>query len=105
MTNVLVAEHYLAAAAARRVDTITDALAEAADELAGAGSPIRLLRALFVPFDETYFAVYEAQSADAVRAAASLARSPLERVVHAVLLEPYARAPFEREGERRCTTA
>jgi hypothetical protein len=93
MTHVLISEHYLADAAEQRVDLITRNLEDAAEELASAGTRIRLLRALFVPFDETYFAVYDAESADAVRKAAALAQCPFERVVRAVLLETRAALP------------
>ena len=55
----------------------------AAEELLREGTAIRYLQAIFVPEDETCFYVYEADSADAVRAAAERASLPAARVVAA----------------------
>jgi hypothetical protein len=56
----------------------------AAEELLGEGTPVRLLRAIFVPEDETCFYLYEAASADAVREAAERAVLPFERIAETV---------------------
>ena len=82
LSNVFVAEHYLAGAEPRRAETLT--------RLLGAANA-RLRHALFLPGDETYFAVYDSTSAEAVRAAtATFTRpsGPLDRIVRAVLLHP-----------------
>jgi hypothetical protein len=82
LSNVLVAEHYLAGAGPPRAETLT--------RLLGAANA-RLRHALFLPGDETYFAVYDSTSAEAVRAAtATVTRpnSPHDRIVRAVLLDP-----------------
>lgn len=51
-----------------------------AEELTREGTPVRYLRSIFVPADETCFVLYEALSADAVREAARRAALPFERV-------------------------
>lgn len=56
----------------------------AADELSRAGTRVRLLRAILVPEEEICFYLYEAQSIDAVREAASRAGLHCERVSDAV---------------------
>jgi hypothetical protein len=56
----------------------------AADELTAEGVPVRYLRSIFVPEDETCFYLYEAASEEAVREAASRAALPFERVAEAV---------------------
>ena len=52
----------------------------AAEALTRGGTPVRLLRSIFVPEDETCFLLYEATTAEAVREAASRACLPFERV-------------------------
>ena len=56
----------------------------AAEELTADGVPVRYLRWLFVPEDETCFHLYEADRADDVREAARRAGLPVERLVEAV---------------------
>jgi hypothetical protein len=80
-SNVFVVEHYLASADRRHAETLTQLL-RATDG--------GLRHALFVPADETYFAVYDNSSAEAVRtptAVADRSRSPLDRIVRAVLFD------------------
>jgi Nickel responsive protein SCO4226-like len=55
----------------------------AAEELLREGTAVRYLRSMFVPEDETCFYVCEADSADAVRAAAERAALSAARVVAA----------------------
>jgi hypothetical protein len=52
----------------------------AAEELTREGTPVRFLRSLFVPEDETCFFLYEADSPEVVRAAVSRAALSFERV-------------------------
>ena len=52
----------------------------AAAELSRLGTSVRYLNSIFVPEDETCFFLYEALSADAVRAAQGRAALPTERI-------------------------
>lgn len=64
---------------------------EEAERLSREGRPVRLLRSIFVPEDETCFHLYEADSAEDVREAARRADLPFERVAKA----------FQTKGEPR----
>ena len=59
-------------------------VARAAAEVSQPEIEVRLLRAIFLPADETCFYHYQSSSADAVREAAARARLPLERITEAV---------------------
>lgn len=52
----------------------------AAQELTRRGTPVGFLRSFFVPEEETFFVLFEAESADAVRDVARLASLPCDRV-------------------------
>jgi Protein of unknown function (DUF4242) len=56
----------------------------AAEEQTRLGTPVRYLRSIYVPEDETCFVLFDACSADAVRATALLAALPFERVSTAI---------------------
>ena len=56
----------------------------AAAELAGQGAPVRYLRMLYVPDDETCFLLYEAASAELAGEASRHAQIAYERVLEAV---------------------
>lgn len=56
----------------------------AAEQLTREGTPIRYVRSIFVPEEETCFHMYEAASPEAVRAAASLAALRPDHVVEAI---------------------
>lgn len=56
----------------------------AAEALTREGTPVRYLRFIFVPDDETCFHLYEAPSVDAVREAALRAAVPVERIAEAL---------------------
>jgi hypothetical protein len=66
------------------VDADVDRAGRAASELAREGTPVRYVRSIYVPEDETCFLLYEADSADGVREAARRAGLPFDRVVEAV---------------------
>jgi hypothetical protein len=55
----------------------------AAEQLTREGTPVRFLRSIFVPEDETGFYLYEAASVEVVRELAKRAALPYERVVEA----------------------
>lgn len=56
----------------------------AAEQLTREGTPVRYVRSIFVPDDETCFVLCEAASADAVREIARRAALTIERVSEAV---------------------
>jgi hypothetical protein len=56
----------------------------AADEVSREGTPVRYLRSIFVPEDETCLLLYEAESPSAVAEAALRANLQFERVTEAV---------------------
>lgn len=64
----------------------------AAEDLTREGAPVRFLRSIFLPEDETCLFLYEASSAADVREAARRAALPVERVAEAV------EAPNREEG-------
>jgi hypothetical protein len=59
----------------------------AAEEQTRRGRPMRCLRAIYLPEDETCFLLFEAGSADVVRDAAALAALPFERLAEAIAME------------------
>jgi hypothetical protein len=65
----------------------------AAHELTRKGEPVRYMRAIFVPEDETCFFLYEADSAEVVREAARRAGLASEHVSEAL---------GERKEEEAC---
>ena len=84
MTEYLV-ELYLPAA--DRVPAAAARARAAAEQLAGEGRPIRYLRSIFIPSDQTCFLVFEAPSEDAVREAGNRAAVTFTRVVEAMQLD------------------
>jgi hypothetical protein len=56
----------------------------AAERLTSAGTPVRHLRSIFVPEDETCFFLFEADDAGTAQEAACAAGLPFERAVTAV---------------------
>ena len=84
-SNVFVVEHFMAGADRGQAETLTRLLR---------ANDGRLRHALFVPADETYFAVYDSPSGEAVRtptAVADPSRGPLDRIVRAVFFDPVMR--------------
>lgn len=60
----------------------------AAAELTAAGTPVRFLRSIFVPRDETCLFLFEAASIDAVREAAHRADLPVDHVAETASSPP-----------------
>ena len=67
------------------VEESTRRARRAAEQLSREGAPVRFLRSLFVPDEETCFYLYDADSAERVGEAARRAGLPSERVVTAVI--------------------
>ena len=68
----------------RTGDPGTAGVREAAEEEARCGTPVRYLRAILVPEDETCFLLFDAGSVDAVRAVVTRAAVPFERISAAI---------------------
>jgi hypothetical protein len=79
MTEFLV-ELYVSKTDCAAVAVGAERLSRAAEELTAEGRPVRLLRSIFVPEDETCFLLVEASTAEHVRETARRAALPLERV-------------------------
>ena len=75
-----IAELYVSRADEAGAEGLSRRVRAAAEELTREGTPVRYLRSIFVPDDETCFLLIEASSAEAVRDAADLAALPYERV-------------------------
>ena len=73
-------ELYVSRERAASVQHWAESARAAADELSRAGTPVRFVRAIFVPDDETCFYVFEAASAEVVRLAAERASLAADRV-------------------------
>jgi hypothetical protein len=78
------AELYLAKGAASEVASATARARAAAAAAEDEDSPIRCLRSIFVPEDETWFLLYDGPTAAAVRRAVDRAGLTCARVVEAV---------------------
>lgn len=81
---------FLVEAYASRVATASDPppvhdVSRAAEELTREGTPVRFLRTIFVPAEETCFYLYEASSVEAVMQAAGRAGLAFERVTEAFI--------------------
>lgn len=68
---------------ARATRAETKAARSAATELSRTGKPVRYLRTIFVPEDQTCFHVFEARSVQAVREVAERAGLSPDRIVEA----------------------
>jgi hypothetical protein len=77
-------ELYLSRAAADGGDHRAEKARLAAEQLTREGTPVRYLRFVFVPEDETCFYLYEAGSAEAVGEAARRAGLAFERIAEAM---------------------
>ena len=77
-------ELYLSRTGAGGLDEAAARARAAATELTCEGVPVRYLRSIFVPADETWFLLYEAASAKAVEEAVERADLPCERVLEAL---------------------
>jgi hypothetical protein len=83
-----VLEFYASRADASAVRRRTRRARLAADAVAEEGTPVRYVRSIYVPDDETCFVLYEATSSEAVQKAAARADLSFSRVART--LEPDA---------------
>lgn len=95
MSEFLV-EAYVSQTSAVGTSSATSVLL-AAERLTRAGVPVRLLSAILVAEEEICFYLYEAQSIEAVREAATLAGLQVERVSEAVSDDTVAGQPSSKE--------
>jgi Protein of unknown function (DUF4242) len=79
MTEFLV-EHYRSQTEVQAAVADGERARAAAESLACSGTTVRLVRSIFVPDDETCFLLFEAESADAARAAMALAGLPCDEI-------------------------
>jgi hypothetical protein len=82
--SIFMAELYVARTGADTVERAAERSRLAAEQLTRDGFPIRHLRWMFVPEDETCFLLYEAASADAVREVGQRAALIFERIAETV---------------------
>jgi hypothetical protein len=80
-----VAEQYLPASGADAAVKLAGAARRAAEQLTSEGTPIRFVRSIFIPEDETCLHVYQADSVETVRTAVARASLPLDRVAEAIV--------------------
>jgi hypothetical protein len=83
MTQFLV-ERYVPRANDGAIEREAERARLSAEALTVEGTPVRYLRSIFVPEDETCFLLYEAGSVEAVQAAALRAALPFERISIAI---------------------
>jgi hypothetical protein len=79
-----VAERYLSAANAASAARDARSVRSAADQLARDGTPVRFVRSIFIPADETCMYVFEAESIEVVRTVAARASLQVERISEAI---------------------
>ena len=90
-----VAERYLSAADGASATRDARSARSAADQLARDGTPVRFVRSIFIPADETCMYVFEADSIEVVRAVAARASLQVERISEAIS------EPQTRNGQTR----
>jgi Protein of unknown function (DUF4242) len=83
--NEFLVELYVSGAEPDGVERRAERAREAAVELTAAGTPVRFLRSIFVPADETCLFLFEAASIDAVRETARRAALRLDHVAEATV--------------------
>jgi hypothetical protein len=85
-------EHYLPGATRRDLREASSRLADATDELAAAGEPIRYLGSTVVPAEESCFARFESSSETVVRRALDTAQVVYARIHVAEVVHPISDA-------------
>ncbi len=77
-------ELYVSRSDAELVERSAEQARLAAETLTREGTPVRYLRSIFVPEDETCFLLIEAASAESVREALHRAQLPFERLTESL---------------------
>jgi hypothetical protein len=83
-----IVEQYLPAAGAAAAENDAGAARRAAEQMRSEGIRVQFVRSIFIPEDETCIHLYRADSIEIVRAAATRASLPLERIAEAVTCVP-----------------
>jgi len=81
-------ELYVSCTESNGVETRSERAARAAAELTAAGTPVRFVRSIFVPTEETCLFLFEAASVDAVREAAQRAALPFDHIAETAPTKP-----------------
>lgn len=92
MTAYLI-ECYCSHTNAAQVEVSIERARLTAEQVTNQGRPVRPLLSIFVPQDETWFLLYEAGCAEAVRETARLANLPVDRIT-VVTARSYAAGSF-----------
>jgi hypothetical protein len=82
---VFLIELYVAEADDEAVKRSAPSVLHAADQMTLEGIPVRYLRSIFIPEDETCFFMFEAAAIEAVRGVARRAGVQFERITKAVV--------------------
>jgi hypothetical protein len=78
--NEFLVESYVSCTEPNGVERRAERAEQAAVELTAAGTPVRFVRSIFVPADETCLFLFEAESIDAVRETAHRAALSFDHV-------------------------
>jgi hypothetical protein len=81
-------ELYVSCTETNGVEHRAERAQRAAAELTAAGTPVRFVRSIFVPTEETCLFLFEAESVDDVREAASRAALPFDHVAETAPVKP-----------------
>jgi hypothetical protein len=100
-----VVELYLSRGDTAAVERHAQRTRRAARELSREGTPVRYLRSIFVPEDETCLVLLQAGSADVAREAARRAALPFERLTEAIGDHELEHDPALEQGAIRVVEA
>ena len=85
--HTFLVEHYWPGVTADQFRAAVDRVRQSAEEMAGAGKPIRFLHSTFVPGDEAAFCVFSGSSSQLVAEAYGRAGVAFERILDALEAE------------------
>jgi hypothetical protein len=86
--NEFLVELYVSCTESNGVERRVERAQRAAVELSAAGTPVRFVRSIFVPVDETCLFLFEADSIDAVRETAHRAELAFDHVAETAPSKP-----------------